>query len=31
MTVPNYDHVVVVVMENHDYSQIIGNPQAPYI
>ncbi|MCW3477889.1 alkaline phosphatase family protein [Limobrevibacterium gyesilva] len=31
MAVPNYDHIVVVVMENHDYSQIIGNSQAPYI
>jgi hypothetical protein len=31
MTVPNFDHIVVVMMENHDYSQIIGNAQAPYI
>ncbi len=30
--VPHYDHVVVVVMENHDYGEIIGNTaQAPYI
>ena len=25
------DHVVVVIEENHDYTQIIGNPDAPYI
>jgi hypothetical protein len=31
MAVPNFDHIVVVMMENHDYSQIIGNSQAPYI
>jgi hypothetical protein len=24
-------HVVVIVMENREYSQIIGNPNAPYI
>lgn len=30
--IPRYDHVVVVVMENHGYSDIIGNTaQAPYI
>lgn len=30
--VPHYDHVVVVVMENHDFSEIIGNTaQAPYL
>ena len=31
MVVPQYDHVVVVVMENHDYNQIIGNAEAQYI
>ena len=31
MSVPAYDHIVVVMMENHDYSEIIGNTQAPYI
>jgi hypothetical protein len=25
------DHLVVVIEENHDYSQIIGNSNAPYI
>ncbi|MDQ1391006.1 MAG: phosphatidylinositol-3-phosphatase, partial [Acidobacteriaceae bacterium] len=24
-------HVVVVIEENHGYSQVIGSPQAPYI
>ncbi len=28
---PQYDHVVVVVMENHGYSQIVGSSDAPYI
>ncbi len=30
-SVPRPDHVVVVVMENHSYSQIIGSSSAPYI
>lgn len=29
--VPTPDHVVVAVMENHAYGQIIGSPSAPYI
>ncbi|WP_242614022.1 alkaline phosphatase family protein [Actinomadura roseirufa] len=29
--VPTPDHVVVVVFENHNYSQIIGSSSAPYI
>ena len=29
--VPTPDHVVVVVMENHAYSQVIGSSSAPYI
>jgi hypothetical protein len=28
---PEPDHAVVVVMENHSYSQVIGNASAPYI
>jgi phosphatidylinositol-3-phosphatase len=28
---PHPDHVVVVVMENRSYDDIIGNPRAPYI
>ena len=31
MSVPAYDHIVIVMMENHDYSEIIGNTNAPYI
>jgi hypothetical protein len=32
VTVPIYDHIVVVVMENHDYGQIIGAmADAPYL
>jgi phosphatidylinositol-3-phosphatase len=29
--VPRPDHVVVVMEENHSYSDIIGSPSAPYI
>jgi hypothetical protein len=28
--VPRLDHVFVIMMENHSYSQIIGNPNAPF-
>jgi hypothetical protein len=28
--VPHLDHVFVIVMENHGYAQIIGNPNAPF-
>src|SRR5215469_7547144 len=28
-TVPRYDHVFVVVEENHGFSDVIGNPAAP--
>jgi hypothetical protein len=28
---PPFAHIVVVVEENHSFSEIIGNPQAPYI
>ena len=30
-TVPRPAHTVVVVMENHSYAEIIGNPAAPFI
>jgi acid phosphatase len=30
-TVPNFTHVYTIVMENHEFSGIIGNPLAPYI
>ena len=29
--IPPLEHVFVVMMENHAYGQIAGNPQAPYI
>ncbi len=28
---PTPDHIVVLVFENHDYSQIMGSPSAPHI
>lgn len=28
---PRYDHVLIVVMENHGPAQIVGNANAPYI
>jgi phosphatidylinositol-3-phosphatase len=32
MSVPAYSHIVVVIEENHNYDQIIGNTaQAPFI
>jgi phosphatidylinositol-3-phosphatase len=27
--VPRYDHILVIIAENHGYAQIIGNPNAP--
>jgi hypothetical protein len=29
--VPPFTHVFLIVMENHEYEDIIGNPAAPYI
>ncbi len=29
--VPQFDHVVIVVEENHAYTQVIGSPSAPHI
>ncbi len=29
--VPHLDHVFVILMENHGYSQIVGNPSAPFM
>ena len=28
---PHLDHVWVIMMENHGYSQVIGNPNCPYL
>jgi phosphatidylinositol-3-phosphatase len=30
-TVPRIEHIVVVIMENHNYSQIYDNPKAPFM
>src|SRR5690349_18575204 len=29
--VPNFDHVLVVIDENHSYSSVVGSSSAPYI
>jgi len=29
--VPRFDHIVVAVVENHAYSEIIGRPSAPFL
>lgn len=29
--VPHLDHVFLIMMENHGYSQILNNPNAPFI
>src|SRR6266850_2595695 len=29
--VPQFDHVVIVIEENHAYPQVIGSASAPYI
>jgi len=29
--VPHYDHVIIVIEENHGYNEVIGSPNAPYI
>lgn len=28
---PTFDHIYLIVMENHDYGRIVGNARAPYI
>jgi acid phosphatase len=30
-SIPSYDHVFLIIDENHNYNQIIGNPAAPDI
>ena len=30
-SVPSFDHIFTIMMENHSYNEIIGNSQAPYI
>lgn len=29
--IPHYQHIFEIVMENHSYEQVIGNPNAPHI
>ena len=29
--VPPFDHIIVIMMENHSISQIVGNPDAPFL
>ena len=29
--VPHYDHIFLIIEENHGYDQIIGNPNAPHL
>jgi hypothetical protein len=29
--VPHLDHVFLIVMENHGYQQVVGNPNEPYL
>src|SRR3569833_4203838 len=29
--VPRYNHIIIVMEENHAFHQIIGSPNAPYI
>ena len=29
--IPHLEHVFIIMMENHGYGQIIGNPNAPFI
>ena len=31
MTVPAFDHIFLVIMENHGYDEIIGSPDAPFL
>ncbi len=29
--VPRYDHIFVIMMENHTYEQVVGNPTFPFL
>lgn len=29
--IPAFDHIYLIVMENHEFGAIVGNPDAPYI
>lgn len=28
---PPFDHIIVIMMENHSFSEIVGNPDAPFM
>ena len=30
-TVPAFDHIFVIVMENHSAAQVIGSAEAPFV
>jgi len=30
-SIPRFDHIIIVIDENHAYSQLIGSPNAPFI
>lgn len=30
-TMPRYEHIFVIIEENHSFDEVIGNPAAPYI
>ena len=30
-SIPRYDHVIIVIEENHGYNELIGSANAPYI
>ena len=29
--IPRFDHVFLIMMENHGYEQVVGNPNDPYL
>jgi hypothetical protein len=29
--IPHYDHIFVIMMENHTYQQVVGNPTFPFL
>ena len=29
--VPSFSHIFVIVLENHEYGDVVGNPQLPYL
>jgi len=31
VSIPNFDHIVIILLENRDYTGAIGNPQMPHL